>query len=145
MPVTAGMSFNSRLREEATCCAPQNPPGSRCFNSRLREEATVRVARLQHFINRFNSRLREEATRLRLRNVCGEIVSTHASVRRRLSQGSTAHTANRSFNSRLREEATDRRAECSAVPGVSTHASVRRRPGVTAEKQRKMRFQLTPP
>ena len=56
-------SFNSRLREEATrCCSPSHYSHWR-FNSRLREEATM---------GGFTRRGRL-------------MVSTHASVRRRLS------------------------------------------------------------
>ena len=56
-----------------------------------------------------------------------ELVSTHASVRRRHGHIFVPHCLGQSFNSRLREEATARSMITSPPPAVSTHASVRRR------------------
>ena len=82
-----------------------SPPGN-CFNSRLREEATCCSYLYRRPSRGFNSRLREEATGVP-RRLCGCLrgVSTHASVRRR-PIFSPSSPPRRSFNSRLREEAT---------------------------------------
>ena len=54
------------------------------FNSRLREEATSQIDAVRETVGSFNSRLREEATRLMIKQKSFGLVSTHASVRRRL-------------------------------------------------------------
>ena len=75
------------------------------FNSRLREEATRSGCAKCSTARSFNSRLREEATNILHHLLSLEIVSTHASVRRR-------HPDDADINKAVL---------------VSTHASVRRR------------------
>ncbi len=55
------------------------------FNSRLREEATSLPPKAKLTVPCFNSRLREEATSIWRQGKKPTNVSTHASVRRRLS------------------------------------------------------------
>ena len=56
------ISFNSRLREEATMGESAFLSSYQCFNSRLREEATIMWHEECSDLRGFNSRLREEAT-----------------------------------------------------------------------------------
>ena len=138
------VSFNSRLREEATKCPQKrgtNVPVSthasvrrrrllslipaviHSFNSRLREEATGTISRFPQLSGGFNSRLREEATWGR----------------------SFRSSRMTSFNSRLREEATALSCMDEYFAEVSTHASVRRRLPPLRQPRARHKFQLTPP
>ena len=78
------MGFNSRLREEATRVRETGERHCERFNSRLREEATSVVDLMVENKIGFNSRLREEATTSDYCKSVPAVVSTHASVRRRL-------------------------------------------------------------
>ncbi len=61
---------------------------------------------LRRRLRSFNSRLREEATCAFAERGEGEVVSTHASVRRRRGGAARRYHRRKGFNSRLREEAT---------------------------------------
>ena len=119
-------SFNSRLREEATCSvdAHYEAVSVSTHASVRRRPDSLPASRI---CSSFNSRLREEATNIGARACVAADVSTHASVRRRPQNLGFCHLRSpvsthasvrrrqldpdyfaraRSFNSRLREEAT---------------------------------------